>query len=88
MWKEKENDSMDEGAQEDEQYEMETENEETGRNAGTNLENNGHSSYKCGSLVEPPKASLAKQLNMHVSICMYLFIHMYVFIYTHICVHV
>ena len=52
MWKEKENDSMDEGAHEDEQFEIEIDNEETvgsqSRSASENSEEDDDC-WKCGS---------------------------------------
>jgi len=52
MWKEKENDSMDEGAQEDEQFEMKIDNEKTvgseNSSAGENSQEDDDC-WKCGS---------------------------------------
>jgi len=52
MWKEKENDSMDEGAQEDEQSQMERDNEKTVRNENSSASENSEEDddcWKCGS---------------------------------------
>jgi len=52
MWKEKENDSMDEGAQEDEQFEMEIDNKETGGSENSSASENSEEDdecWKCGS---------------------------------------
>ena len=48
MWKEKENDSMDEGAQEDEQFEMEIDNGKTVRSESEDGEEDDDC-WKCGS---------------------------------------
>jgi len=51
MWKEKENDSMDEGAQEDEQFEMEIDNEKTVGSENSNASKNSEEDddcWKCG----------------------------------------
>ena len=51
-WKEKENDSMDEGAQEDEQFEMKIDNEETGGSECSSASENSEKDdecWKCGS---------------------------------------
>jgi len=52
MWKEKENDSMDEGVQEDEQFEMKVDNEETGGSECSSASENSEEDdkcWKCGS---------------------------------------
>ena len=59
MWKEKGNDSMDEGAHEDEQFEMEIDNEETvgsqSRSASENSEEDDDC-WKCCTLVQGQQA--------------------------------
>jgi len=49
MWKEKQNDSMDEGAQEDEQFEREIDNEETGRSGSSFASENTRMMMSAGS---------------------------------------
>jgi len=52
MWKEKKTISMDEGAQEDEQFEMEIDNEETGGSECSSASENSEEDddcWKCGS---------------------------------------
>jgi len=47
MWKEKENNSMDEGAQEHEQFEMEMDNKETGGSESSSASKNSEEDDEC-----------------------------------------
>jgi len=52
MWKEEENDSINEGAQKDKQFEMQMDNEETGGSDSSSVSENSKKDvecWKCGS---------------------------------------
>ena len=55
MWKEKENDSMHEGAQEDEQFEMQIDKKETGGSEGNSAGENSEEHEECWKSGNHPK---------------------------------